>query len=73
MNQNQLPSSGYVRLTQILGNKKSNPAVPPIIPIGKSTWWAGIQSGRFPKPIKCGRMTFWKVEDIRALIQKSEF
>ncbi|HAU0805559.1 TPA: AlpA family phage regulatory protein, partial [Legionella pneumophila] len=41
------------------------------IPIGKSTWWAGVKSGRFPKPIKFGpRMTVWKVEDIKAFIEK---
>jgi predicted DNA-binding transcriptional regulator AlpA len=36
----------------------------------KSCWWDGVRSGRFPKPVKIGngRATFWKVEDILALI-----
>lgn len=57
------PSTGFVRLSSILA-----PAGP--IPISKSTWWAGIKDGRFPTPIKLGpRITAWRVEDIRALIE----
>jgi predicted DNA-binding transcriptional regulator AlpA len=57
-----LPSSGFVRLPGILA-----PNGP--IPVSKSTWWAGIKDGRYPKPVKLGpRITAWRVEDIRALI-----
>lgn len=67
---NQLPQTGYLRLSQILGNKKSNPPTAPIIPISKSSWWVGVKSGRYPKPVKLGpRTTAWKVEDIRHLIE----
>jgi len=41
---------------------------PPLIPVKKSSWWAGVKSGRFPKPVKLGRCTMWRVEDIKALI-----
>lgn len=51
---NHLPETGYLRLTQIIGNKKSKPPLPPIIPVGKSTWWEGVRSGRYPKPVKLG-------------------
>jgi prophage regulatory protein len=61
-----LPVSGFVRLASILA-----PLGP--IPVGRSTWWAGVKAGRFPKPVKLGpRTTAWKVEDIRALIEKAE-
>lgn len=64
-----IPETGYLRLSQILGNLKTNPSIPPLIPIGKSSWWAGVKSGRYPKPIKIGpRTTVWRAEDIRALI-----
>jgi prophage regulatory protein len=64
-----LPEIGYVRLHQIIGNSKVNPPIPPVIPVSKSTWWAGVKSGRYPKPISLGsRITAWRVEDIRALI-----
>ena len=65
----KLPVTGFLRLNQIIGNAKANPPIPPLIPIGKSTWWEGVQSGRFPKPIKLGpRITLWKTEEIQRLI-----
>ncbi|MEI2637080.1 MAG: AlpA family phage regulatory protein [Methylotenera sp.] len=58
---NNLPQTGFVRLPQILA----------VIPIGKSTWWAGIKTGKYPEPIKLGaNTTVWKAEDIHALIKK---
>jgi len=67
-----LSETGYLRLPQIIGNPKAEPPIPAIIPISRSSWWAGVKSGRFPKPIKLGpRTTAWRVEDIRALIQET--
>jgi prophage regulatory protein len=64
-----LPETGFLRLTQIVGDPSAKPPIPPIIPVKKSCWWAGVKSGRFPKPVKLGpRVTVWRVEDIRALI-----
>lgn len=65
---NQLPETGFLRLPQIIGDAKAEPPIPPIIPVKKSCWWAGVASGRFPKPVKLGRCTMWRVEDIKALI-----
>ncbi len=55
-----LPDVGYVRLRTILS----------VIPVSKSTWWAGVKSGRYPQPTRSlgQRITAWRVEDIRALI-----
>ena len=67
----QLPEKGFLRLSQIIGNKKSVPQTPPLIPVSKSTWWAGIKSGRYPKPVKLSpKVTAWRVEDIRDLIER---
>jgi len=61
-NNSNFPTTGFVRLSAIIA-----PNGP--IPVSKSTWWAGIKDGRFPKPIKLGpRITAWRVEDIRSLI-----
>jgi prophage regulatory protein len=58
------PQTGFVRLSSILA-----PTGP--IPVGRSTWWAGVKEGRFPKPVKLGpRTTAWRVEDILALINE---
>jgi predicted DNA-binding transcriptional regulator AlpA len=68
---NTLPETGYLRLHQIIGKPKAEPPIPPIIPVSKSTWWAGVKSGRYPQPVRTlgERITAWRVEDIRKLIQ----
>jgi len=59
---NTVKSEGFLRLPQVLS----------IIPIGKSTWWSGVKTGRFPQPVKLGpRCTAWRVKDIEALIEKA--
>jgi predicted DNA-binding transcriptional regulator AlpA len=67
----ELPETGYLRLPQIIGRANASPPIPAIIPVSKSTWWQGIRSGRFPKPVKLGpRITAWRVTDIRALLDE---
>ena len=69
-----LPETGFVRLPHIIGDAKARPPIPAIIPVSKSTWWAGVKSGRFPRPVKLGpRITAWRVEDIRRLISENSF
>lgn len=58
------PKTGFLRLAQIIG-----PGRP--LPFSKSTWWAGVKSGRFPAAVKLGpRTTGWRVEDIVALLEQ---
>jgi prophage regulatory protein len=43
------------------------------IPISKSTWWAGVKKGAFPKPRKLGaRVCAWREQDIDALCGQGE-
>jgi predicted DNA-binding transcriptional regulator AlpA len=65
-----LPETGYLRLPQIIGDPKAEPPIPAVIPVGKSTGWEGVRSGRYPQPVRTlgRRITAWRVEDIRALI-----
>jgi prophage regulatory protein len=66
----QIPDIGFLTIYQIIGNKKSNPPTPPIIPVSRTTFYKGIDDGIYPKPIKLGgRTNAWKVQDIRALIE----
>lgn len=67
-----LPETGFLRLPQIIGDPLASPPVPAVYPVCKSTWWAGVKSGRFPQPVKLGpRVTAWRVEDIRKLIAQA--
>ena len=43
-----------------------------LFPVSKSTWWAGVKSGRYPQPVKLSeRVTAWKKSDIDRLIAKT--
>lgn len=70
MNANKsLPEVGYVRLATIIGDRRSGQQG--LIPVGATTWWNGVKSGRFPQPVKLGpRITAWRVEDIRRLVEE---
>ncbi len=55
-----LPQTGFIRLPQVLS----------VFPVSRSTWWAGVKSGKYPQPVKISpRCTAWKAEAIRALIE----
>ena len=59
-----LPETGVLRLKDVLA-----PRGP--VPVSKSTWWAGVKDGRFPKPLKLGkRVTVWRISDIRQLLEE---
>ena len=61
-NNSGLPETGFLRLPEVLG----------FYPVSRSTWWKGIQQGRFPSPVRIGqRAVAWRAEDIRALIQSA--
>jgi prophage regulatory protein len=48
------------------------PQVLSLVPVGRSTWWAGVREGRFPQPVKLGpRTTCWRKSDIIALIENA--
>ncbi len=62
-----IPSKGYLRLSQIIGDKEEN--VPAIIPIGRTTWLEGVKSGDYPKPVRLSKRTVaWRVDDILDLL-----
>lgn len=57
-----IPQTGFVRLPVILAH----------IPVSRSTWWAGVKSGKYPAPVKSlgANITAWRSEDIHALIAR---
>jgi len=59
---------GLLRLIQIIGSKKAN--IPPIIPISATSWWNGVKSGKYPKPIKLGpKTTAWRASEVMAIVK----
>lgn len=69
MPHNVLPTEGFVRLSQIIGSPAAG--IPPIVPVSRSTWWEGVRTGRYPKPVRTlgPRITAWRVADIRQLLE----
>jgi prophage regulatory protein len=69
------PQTGFVRLSQIIGDKRKNPPTPGVFPVCASTWWSGVKKGIYPSPVKLSsNVTAWRAEQIRELIDsfKSE-
>lgn len=60
---------GFLRLPQIIGKPTANPPIPPIIPVSATSWWNGVKSGKYPKPIKLGpKTTVWRASEVLALV-----
>lgn len=57
----RIDPAGLYRLRSIVRVKGN---VAPLIDVAPSTWWAGVASGRFPKPVRNGRLTFWLGADL---------
>jgi len=49
-------------------HKRPRPGIPPIIPLSKTAWYAGIKSGKYPPPTHLGRTSVWDVRLIRAVL-----
>ncbi|MDD1607105.1 MAG: AlpA family phage regulatory protein [Methylococcaceae bacterium] len=61
----------FLRIWHIIGDAKASPPIPPLLPIGKTSFLNKVRSGEYPQPVKLGARTVaWKSEDITALIEK---
>lgn len=57
-----LAADGLLRLHEVLA----------VYPVSRSTWWAGVASGRFPAGVKLSpRCTAWRAADVRELIESA--
>ena len=66
-NYSPFPTEGFVRLYQIIGDPKRG--IAPFFPVSRSQWFLGVKQGIYPKGQKLSsRLTVWKAEDIRELI-----
>lgn len=54
-----IPNDGLLRVAQVLM----------FIPVSRSHWWAGVRTGKYPKPRKLSeRVTVWSAQQIRAIV-----
>ena len=62
-------SQRFYRIRDIIGDRKRG--ILGIIPMSKASWYAGISSGRFPKPVKLSeKSSAWRSADIDALVER---
>ena len=59
-----LPPEGFVQLWVIINDQRG----PGVMGIGRTSWLEGVKAGRFPAPVKIGRTTLWRVDDVRRTI-----
>lgn len=65
-----LPTTGFVRISQIARNPKK-PEAPAPVPVSPVTIWRWVSAGKFPAPVKLsGNVTAWKAEEIRAWLDQ---
>jgi prophage regulatory protein len=58
---------GFYALKDIVRLKGSKES---LLPISRSTWLRGIESGEYPKPVKIANRNCWRKDDIHKLIEK---
>jgi predicted DNA-binding transcriptional regulator AlpA len=58
----------YLRVSEITRNRKTGQ--PGILSIAPATWWAWVQSGKAPAPIKLSPgCTVWRYSDVVAFAE----
>ena len=62
----RIDPNGLYRVKSIVRSKAGGS---PLIDVSPATWWAGVKSGRFPKPVRNGSMTFWRGSDLLSMIE----
>lgn len=56
-----LENNSFLRLRDIIGPGG-------LLPIGRSNWYQRVADGRAPRPVKCGRLSLYKVADVARLL-----
>ena len=58
-----IPEAGYGRLPDVLA----------VFPVSRASWYAGVKSGRYPRPVKLSpRVSAWPWSEIQKLLADPE-
>ena len=58
---NQKPAERLLRLAEVLT----------YLPLARSTWWSGVKTGRYPRPVMIGpHLPCWRLADVLALAER---
>jgi prophage regulatory protein len=61
------PEDCLLSLEDIIGKRGGK--IKALIPVSKSSFFQGVATGLYPKPVKLGRRSFWRHGEIRKLIR----
>lgn len=61
-------SMAFLRAEQIAWNRSKTNS--PLLPISRSSFLEGVRDGKYPQPIKIGKITVWPTDEIFAFIDK---
>ena len=59
---------GYLRLQEVIRNRTPGYTGP--LPMSIPAWYAGMSAGKYPRPIKVGRSSYYRKADIDDLIAR---
>ncbi len=66
-------SNSWLRLTDIIGDPKSDPPVPAMVPVSKSTIYRLVKARRFPAPIKPSpSISLWSNDAVKLALESWE-
>lgn len=58
---NQKPTERLLRIHEVLT----------YLPVARSTWWSGVKTGRYPRPVMIGpHLPCWRLADIIELVER---
>jgi prophage regulatory protein len=58
----------FLRAEQISWNRKKTNV--PLLPISRSSFMEGVRVGKYPQPIKIGKISVWPTEEIMTFLDK---
>lgn len=61
-----LENTMFLRLETIIGNPSKN--LPGLLPVSRTVFFDKIRDGSWPRPIKRGRSSLWRTQDIKNLL-----
>lgn len=56
----------FLRANQITWNRSKTNA--PLLPISRTNFLEGVKAGKYPQPVRMGKVAMWPTEEIFALI-----
>lgn len=66
-----IPDDAIIRVKQLLGSPTGTPPVAGILPVARSTLYAWMTAGSFPRPtFRSGSVMGWRMADVREWLAK---